>query len=152
MKVLMVCLGNICRSPVAEAIFREKAKNLDIEVEVDSCGTSNYHIGQAPDERAQESARNNGLDISDLRARQFSIADFDYYDRIYVMDESNLRNVLKLTSDQNHHSKVKLILNELSPGANMEVPDPYFGGDEGFQRVFDLLDEACDKILEPLHE
>ncbi len=150
MKILMVCLGNICRSPLAEAILREKAEANSLDIEIDSCGTGDYHIGEAPDERSQANALKNGVDISYLRARQFKAADFENFDRIYVMDQSNYDNVAKVSSHSEQMKKVELILNTLNPGSNEPVPDPYFGGDAGFQRVFELLDAACDKIVEDL--
>ncbi len=146
----MVCLGNICRSPLAEAILREKAEANSLDIEIDSCGTGDYHIGEAPDERSQANALKNGVDISYLRARQFKAADFENFDRIYVMDQSNYDNVAKVSSHSEQMKKVELILNTLNPGSNEPVPDPYFGGDAGFQRVFELLDAACDKIVEDL--
>lgn len=150
MKILMVCLGNICRSPLAEGVFRQKAKDRGIEIEVDSCGTSGHHIGQAPDPRSVENAQKNGFDISNLRARQFSKADFNSFDRIYVMDQSNYADVIAQADHDNHSDKVKMILNEISPKSNRPVPDPYFGGEDGFQTVFDLLDEASDRILDDI--
>lgn len=150
MKILMVCLGNICRSPLAEAILREKAEANSLDIEIDSCGTGDYHIGEAPDERSQANALKNGVDISYLRARQFKAADFENFDRIYVMDQSNYDNVAKVSSHSEQMKKVELILNTLNPGSNEPVPDPYFGGEAGFQRVFELLDAACDKIVEDL--
>lgn len=146
----MVCLGNICRSPLAEAILREKAEANSLDIEIDSCGTGDYHIGEAPDERSQANALKNGVDISYLRARQFKAADFENFDRIYVMDQSNYDNVAKVSSHSEQMKKVELILNTLNPGSNEPVPDPYFGGEAGFQRVFELLDAACDKIVEDL--
>jgi len=152
MKILMVCLGNICRSPLAEGVLRHKANERGIDVTVDSCGTSNYHIGQEPDSRSMANALKNGVDISYLRARQFSKADFEQFDRIYVMDQSNHKNVMALATNEIHRNKVDLFLNILQPGSNRAVPDPYFGGAEGFQHVFDLIDEACEKLLDELHQ
>jgi protein-tyrosine phosphatase len=152
MKILMVCLGNICRSPLAEGVLRHKANERGIHVTVDSCGTSNYHIGQEPDSRSVENALKNGVDISSLRARQFSKADFEHFDRIFVMDQSNHNNVMALATNEIHRNKVDLFLNILQPGSNRAVPDPYFGGAEGFQHVFDLIDEACEKLLDELHQ
>jgi protein-tyrosine phosphatase len=152
MKILMVCLGNICRSPLAEGVLRHKANERGIDVTVDSCGTSNYHIGQEPDSRSMANALKNGVDISYLRARQFSKADFEQFDRIYVMDQSNHNNVMALATNEIHRNKVDLFLNILQPGSNRAVPDPYFGGAEGFQHVFDLIDEACEKLLDELHQ
>ena len=146
----MVCLGNICRSPLAEAILRQKSEQLDLDIHIDSAGTSDYHIGESPDQRSSENALTNGLDISYLRARQFMVEDFDRFDRIFVMDRSNKENVLRLSRGDEDSKKVDLILNLTHPGSNMEVPDPYFGGAKGFQHVYELLDEATDRIIEEL--
>ena len=142
----MVCLGNICRSPVAEGIMRSKAEKYELNITVDSAGTSNYHIGQNPDPRSVENAKKKGLDISKLKARQFSRADFDRFDHIYVMDISNYNDVMELARDDQDRKKVELILNALYPDSNMSVPDPYYGGDHGFDNVFMLLDNACEVI------
>jgi protein-tyrosine phosphatase len=147
MKILFVCLGNICRSPMAEGIFRDKAKLLGLYIDFDSCGTGDWHVGDEPDERAQACVKKNGSDISDLRGRQFRQSDFNDFDRIYTMDESNHGNILKLTDSQSSKDKVKMILNETHPGSNMSVPDPYFGGDSGFDGVYQMLSEAADKVL-----
>lgn len=145
MKVLMVCLGNICRSPLAHGLLREKAKNLGWEV--DSAGTAAYHAGDAPDPRTILIAKKNGLNIKDLVARKFDESDFDHYDKIYAMDQSNYRNILALARNEEDKSKVEMILNELNPGADDEVPDPYYGGEHGFVHMYNLLDEATDQII-----
>ncbi len=147
MKVLMVCLGNICRSPMADGLLRKKVKDHNLEVEVDSAGTGDWHVGQAPDERMRATAKSNGLSIDELRGRQFVQEDFDLFDRIYVMDQSNYENVIKLARNDEDVTKVDLFLNLSHPGEDMEVPDPYFGGDEGFQHVFDLIDDATDQLI-----
>lgn len=145
----MVCLGNICRSPIAEGILRHKLKSQGItHVETDSAGTSSFHVGEAPDRRMRATAIQNGVDIEDLRARQFVPADFDRFDLIYAMDQSNYNNIIALAQTEDEKNKVRLILNEIEPEANKAVPDPYYGGDEGFQHVFDLLDEATNVIIE----
>jgi protein-tyrosine phosphatase len=149
-KILMVCLGNICRSPVAEGILRAKAKEKKLAIVTDSAGTSDYHLGESPDERSSANAKINGIDISDLRARQFEIKDLDLFDRIYVMDANNLKDVKSMAKNHPMLHKVKMILEEIAPGKSMPVPDPYFGGEEGFQLVFDLLNNACDKIIADL--
>ncbi|WP_298551720.1 low molecular weight protein-tyrosine-phosphatase [uncultured Algibacter sp.] len=146
-KILMVCLGNICRSPLAEGIIKSKLSNNFI---VDSAGTANYHSGSAPDKRSIAVARKHGLDISNLKGRQFNVLDFDTFDFIYVMDESNFQNVIKLARHEDDIAKVKLILNEVHPNKNHEVPDPYYGGDYGFENVYQMLDEACDIIAKNL--
>ncbi len=150
MKILMVCLGNICRSPLADGILRKKVTTAALDVEVDSAGTASHHVGAAPDLRMQSTGRSFGYPINNLRARQFEEADFDHFDRIYVMDESNLTNVLQVARNDLDRSKVKLILNESHPGQNLEVPDPYYGGEQGFIDVFNLLDEATDIIINQL--
>ncbi|MEP2935058.1 MAG: low molecular weight protein-tyrosine-phosphatase [Gilvibacter sp.] len=147
-KVLMVCLGNICRSPLAHGILERKVDPT--AVHVDSAGTGSWHVGDAPDKRSISIAKTNGLDITNQRGRQFVAEDFDRFDRIYVMDMSNLNDVLKLAQKPEHKGKVKLILNELFPGENVDVPDPYYGGSEGFEQVYYMLDQACDKIASEL--
>lgn len=144
----MVCLGNICRSPMAEGVLRHHANAHGIAIEIDSAGTGNYHVGEAPDKRAIQYMKSKGIDISNLRARQFSKSDFMEFDIIYAMDDSNYRNILKLASSETHRSKVKMILNETSPSENRPVPDPYFGGMEGFEEVFDLLDEVSASLIQ----
>tara|TARA_R110002096_G_scaffold187405_1_gene366715 strand:- start:10874 stop:11311 length:438 start_codon:yes stop_codon:yes gene_type:complete len=143
----MVCLGNICRSPLAEGILKSK---LSDSFTVDSAGTANYHVGNSPDKRSIAVARKYGLDISNLKGRQFSVSDFNTFDLIYVMDESNFKNVAKLARNDKDISKVKMVLNEVYPNQNYDVPDPYYGGDNGFENVYKMLDEACDKIAEDL--
>lgn len=147
-RILMVCLGNICRSPLAEGILQSKLpKDKFI---VDSAGTGSWHAGELPDKRSIETAKNRGLDITYQRARQFNVSDFDTFDYIYVMDMSNYKDVLALSQNDTHKQKVKLILNELFPNENVEVPDPYYGGQDGFEQVFQLLDEACEQIAKKL--
>lgn len=147
MKVLMICLGNICRSPVAEGLLKQRAEELGISITVDSAGTSNYHIGEQPDSRSLSHARTRGTDISDLRGRQFTTDDFDAFDQLFVMDYSNYENVVKLARNENDINKVDLLLNQLYPGENQSVPDPYFGGDEGFEQVYNLIDAAVTNYL-----
>lgn len=142
MKILMVCLGNICRSPLAEGIMKTK---LPENFKVDSAGTGSWHVGKLPDERSVDIAQKHGIDITDQRARQFNTEDFDTYDLIFVMDESNYSDVLKMADNEEQASKVKMFL----PNSE-DVPDPYFGGTEGFQTVFDMLDEASEQIAEEL--
>lgn len=144
MKVLMVCLGNICRSPLAEGILKSKVGSD--AVFVDSAGTANYHEGNLPDERSIEVAHKYGIDITDQKARQFSIADFDTFDLIYVMDDSNYHDVIGLSRNDEDVQKVKMILNEPEPNSNKSVPDPYYGGEQGFENVYKMLDEACEII------
>ncbi|QTN39370.1 low molecular weight phosphotyrosine protein phosphatase [Cryomorphaceae bacterium] len=145
-KVLMVCLGNICRSPLAQGILESK---VDVgEVEVDSAGTAAYHVGELPDPRSIATAREHGIDLTSQRARQFVTEDFDRFDYIFVMDRSNEQNVLRLARTAADEEKVHLILNEIYPGENREVPDPYYGGDQGFEHVYQLLNDASDRIVE----
>lgn len=150
MKILMVCLGNICRSPMADGIMNHKAQEYDLNIEVDSAGTSAYHIGEAPDKRQQATALERGIDISDLRARQFVQSDYDEFDLIYAMDESNYNNMLALSRNDSDREKVKMILNESYPGKNMSVPDPYYGGDQGFIHVYELLNDACEVVAQKI--
>jgi protein-tyrosine phosphatase len=147
-KVLMVCLGNICRSPLAEGLLKSKVDPEKVHVE--SAGTGDWHIGQLPDERSIKVAREHGLDITDQRGRQFQTSDFEKFDKIYVMDNSNYSDVLALARNEEDQKKVSLILNEIFPGDNLNVPDPYTGGQSGFKRVYDMLDQATDKIVERL--
>lgn len=149
-KILMVCLGNICRSPLAEGILASKLpKDRFI---VDSAGTGSWHIGRCPDERSIQTAKKNNLDISCQKARQFAIRDFDNFDYIYVMDNSNYNDVVFLSKNDEQSSKVQLILNELFPGENADVPDPYYGLANGFDSVYQMLDQACDIIAKKLIE
>lgn len=144
----MVCLGNICRSPLADGLLREKVKQLNLDIVVDSAGTSNHHIGQAPDSRMRSTAKEMGLNIDELRARQFTKEDFNEFDLIFVMDKSNYANVISLANSTKEKEKVHLMLNELRPNQDLEVPDPYFGGDQGFKEVYNLLDEATNALIE----
>lgn len=147
-RVLMVCLGNICRSPMAEGILKHKAALAGIDIYVASAGTSNWHEGELPDGRAREEMSQNGIDISDQRSRPFSVADFDEFDHILVMDTSNRSNVLALARNSEDKAKVELMLDYGNEVKGKSVPDPYY--DDGFGRVYDLLDYACDSFLESL--
>lgn len=146
----MVCLGNICRSPMAEGLLRRKVQEQNLNVFVDSAGTANYHIGSPPDHRMIETAKSRGTDIQQLRARQFSRKDFRDFDVIYVMDESNLTNVKSLSANETELQKVKLILDELYPNESMKVPDPYYGSMNDFMEVYDLLDKVTDVIIKKI--
>ena len=146
----MVCLGNICRSPLAEGILKSKIKKLGLKVLVESAGTSNYHAGDSADPRTIDVARKHGISLATHTGRQFSIADFDRYDKIYTMDASNHQDVLRLARNEQDRQEVEMILNTSHPGKNMSVPDPYFGGSNGFENVYRMLDEACDIIAENL--
>jgi protein-tyrosine phosphatase len=147
-KILMVCLGNICRSPLAEGILASKLPKEKFIV--DSAGTGSWHIGHAPDERSIAVAKKNGLLISNQKGRQFSKTDFNKFDYIYVMDNSNYGNVIALAENPEQIAKVQLILNELFPNENVDVPDPYFGLPNGFNIVYQMLDDACEVISKKL--
>ncbi|PIB32184.1 protein-tyrosine-phosphatase [Gaetbulibacter sp. 5U11] len=143
-KILMVCLGNICRSPLAEGILQSKLDNNLYFV--DSAGTSSFHIGNKPDPRSIAIAQKKGIDITQQQARQFVKQDFLDFDIIYAMDNSNYNNIIALAENDKQKSKVNLILNESYPKQNLDVLDPYYGGDKGFENIFDMLDDACNEI------
>jgi protein-tyrosine phosphatase len=145
-RILMVCLGNICRSPLAEGILKSKVNNNLFFV--DSAGTAAYHVGKLPDERSIDVARNYGIDITHQKARKFTVKDFDAFDVIYVMDASNYQNVMLVARNNRDVQKVKMILNETHPDKNASVPDPYYGGSTGFENVYKMLEEACTVIAE----
>jgi len=147
-KIVMVCLGNICRSPLAEGILASKLPEKKFKV--DSAGTGSWHIGRAPDERSIHTAKINKLDISKQKGRQFTATDFDEFDYIYVMDSSNYQDVIALSKNESHTKKVKLILNELFPNENVDVPDPYYGLQNGFETLYQMLDEVCEVIAQKL--
>lgn len=146
MNILMVCLGNICRSPLAEGIMKEKAKKYQLEIKVDSAGTAAYHVGEQPDPRSLEVAMKNGIDISGQRARKFKGDDFDRFDMIFAMDDSNYSDIIAQAQTSGDKEKVEMILNKIYPGEDKSVPDPYYGGKDGFDKVFAMLDQACKKI------
>ncbi len=147
MRILMVCLGNICRSPLAEGILKHKVRQHGLDWFVDSAGTGYWHVGELPDPRSIEVARRFGVDITDQRARQFKPTDFEHFERIFVMDNQNLRDVLRLAQKEEHRQKTQLLLDLLYPGQGREVPDPYYGGPEGFEKVFRLIEAACDYLI-----
>jgi len=145
MKILMVCLGNICRSPLAEGILTQMAADQGMNWEVDSAGTSSWHVGQPPHQGSIQVASKNGIDITQQKARQFSPQDFNNFDLILAMDTENYNNILALAPQEIQKDKVKLILNYSNPGMNMAVPDPYITG--GFEEVYSLLNDACKQLL-----
>jgi protein-tyrosine phosphatase len=147
-KILMVCLGNICRSPLAEGILASKLPKDKFFV--DSAGTGAWHSGNQPDARSIAIAKKNQLDISTQRARLFKVEDFEIFDYIYVMDKSNYRDVIRLAKNDGQKEKVEIILNELYPDENVDVPDPYYGIANGFEMVYQMLDEACEIIASKL--
>lgn len=143
----MVCLGNICRSPMAEGIMRHQLKDQGFTVMVDSAGTGAWHVGENPDQRAIKTMHNHGIDISNLVARQFKEVDFDQFDLILAMDETNLEDILKLVKNSTDHEKVKLILKYLPTIKIFSVPDPWYGNMDGFEVVYQQLDLACKEII-----
>lgn len=144
----MVCLGNICRSSLAEGILKEKVDNS--KVFIDSAGTIDYHFGEFPDGRSIAIAKENGIDISQQRSRKFLTTDFDVFDVIYAMDKSNYSTILSLARNNEDKQKVKLILNELYPEKDREIPDPYYDGEKGFVIVYKLLDKLLDKVCDKI--
>ncbi len=149
-KILMVCLGNICRSPLAEGLLASKLPKKKFVV--DSAGTGNWHVGKQPDDRSIAVAQKNGLDITYQKGRQFTVFDFDAYDYIYVMDNTNYNDLIAMAKNESQKEKVELILNELFPGENVDVPDPYYGVAFGFDNVYRMLDESCEAIAKKLIE
>lgn len=141
----MVCLGNICRSPLAEGILTAMVDPTKYDVQ--SAGTGGWHVGSPPDERSIKVAAQNGIDITSQRGKQFSTYDFEIYDYIFVMDNANYKDVIKLAKNETEKKKVALILDEVFPGEQVNVPDPYYGGEKGFQQVFDMLYQSCEKIV-----
>lgn len=142
----MVCLGNICRSPLAEGIMKDKAQQAGLDWQVDSAGTGAWHTGELPDRRSIQTARAHGIDLTDQRARQFRPHDFDRFDKIFVMDVNNLRDVLRQARSEEDRKKVELMLDQIYPGQERSVPDPYYD-DDGFEEVFQMLDEACAAFI-----
>jgi len=147
MKILMVCLGNICRSPLAEGILQDKADRVGLHWTVDSAGTAGYHIGETPHHLSQKVAKLNGIDISNQKGRKFQKEDILYYDKIYVIDNSNYNDVKDICGNNWKEEKVDLLLNELFPGEDRDIPDPWYGGEDGFQVVFEMIDRACERIV-----
>lgn len=147
MKILMVCLGNICRSPLAEGILKKKIKENHLDWKVDSAGTESFHIGETPHPLAQKTALQHGIDISGHRAKRFTINDLDKFDKIYAMAKDVYEEMKFICKKNTNIEKVDFLLNEVSPGKNLSVPDPWYGGGEDFKYAYDLIEEACNKIM-----
>lgn len=149
--VLFVCLGNICRSPTAHAVFRKMVKDegLDKLIEIDSAGTGAWHVGNPPDKRATQVAEGKGIQMRDLRARQVDFGDFYQYDYILAMDNSNYRNLFEMALPE-HREKIQMFLSFTKDFSETEVPDPYYGGPEGFDHVFAMVDSASRGLLEDI--
>lgn len=148
LRILMVCLGNICRSPLAEGILREKARAAGLDWEIVSAGTNGYHTGEAPHRLSQKVARHNGLDISHQRARQFTAADFQRFDKIYALAGDVVDDIRRIAGRQFDPKKVDLLMNEVHPGKDEDVPDPWYGPEPGYHEVYAMIDAAADKIIE----
>lgn len=147
MKILMVCLGNICRSPLAEGILRHKVKQAGLDWEIDSAGTAGHNPGCPPHRLSQKIALQNGFDICDQVCRQLDRDDIHRFDKIYVMDKMNLLDVKSSFGRQFDPTKVLMLMNEVHPGKNIEVPDPWYGGEDGYHKVYDMMNKACDAII-----
>ena len=147
MKVLMVCLGNICRSPLAEGILRQKARAAGLDWEIDSAGTNGYHTGEAPHHLSQKVARLNGIDISTQRARRFSPDDFQRFDKIYAMAGDVIDDMRRMSGKKFDPTKVDLLMNEVRPGQDQDVPDPWYGPEPGYHEVYNMISTAADKII-----
>ncbi|HEX6334033.1 MAG TPA: low molecular weight protein-tyrosine-phosphatase [Flavisolibacter sp.] len=147
MKILMVCLGNICRSPLAEGILQHKAQQAGLDWSVESAGTNSYHIGEPPHHLSQKVARMNGIEICDQRARRFVPGDFQRYDKIYAFADDVLEDIRGIAGRSFDASKVDLFMNELYPGENRSVPDPWYGTEPGYHEVYELIEKVCDAII-----
>ena len=148
MKILMVCLGNICRSPLAEGILQDKAFKAGLNWSVESAGTNGYHDGEAPHRLSQKVAKLNGIDISHQRSRRFLPEDFEVYDKIYAMAEDVIEDIQRIARKKFNAAKIDLLMNEAYPGSNMEVPDPWYHEEFAYHKVYQMMDEACNKIIE----
>jgi protein-tyrosine phosphatase len=147
MKILMVCLGNICRSPLAEGILQQKAWKAGLNWSVESAGTNGYHNGEPPHHLSQKVARLNGIDITQQRSRRISQKDFEQFDKIYAMGEDVIEEMRWIAKDKFDADKVELLMNELFPGKNLEVPDPWYGPEAGYHEVFRMINAACEAIV-----
>lgn len=148
MKILMVCLGNICRSPLAEGILQDKAFKAGLSWSVESAGTGAWHTGQPPHHLSQKVAKMNGIDITTQRAQQFTASDFEMYDKIYALAGDVLDEIKRIAGKKFDAAKADLLMNELHPGKNMDVPDPYYGPETGYHEVYAMIDRTCDAIIE----
>ena len=148
MKVLMVCLGNICRSPLAQGILENQAKEKNVKIYVDSAGTAGYHVGSPPDIRTINIAKKYGIDITNQKARKFRLEDFDNFDIIYVMDQNNYNDLLNYNINAQQAKKIILIMNEVDANSNIAVPDPYYN--DGFENVYQMLLKTCQKIIKKI--
>ncbi len=148
----MVCLGNICRSPLAEGIMHDKITKRGLPAEVDSAGTAAYHVGEPPDPRSREIAAKRGIDITHQRARKFEVADFDRFDKIYAMDKFNYSDIIHKARNENDKKKVEMIMATVHPTNTVDVPDPYYGGDRGFEKVYEMLDSSCEFIADMIEK
>src|SRR5262245_27987529 len=147
MKILMVCLGNICRSPLAEGILQHKVGQAGLSWSIDSAGTNGYHTGEPPHKLSQKVALLNGIDISCQRARRFAAADFHQYDKIYAMAADVIDEIKWIAKKEFNPAKIDLLMNELYPGKNLDVPDPWYGTEPGYHEVYKMIDAACNKII-----
>jgi protein-tyrosine phosphatase len=148
MKILMVCLGNICRSPLAEGILKHKALAAGLSWTVDSAGTNGYHVGESPHPLSQKVALLHGIDISHQRARRFTAEDFGEYDKIYALAEDVIRDMRHVTKKKFDGTRVNLLMNEKYPGENIDIPDPYYGHEMGYHQAYEMIDEACEAIIQ----
>lgn len=147
MKILLVCLGNICRSPIAEGVLKHKAKQLGLDWQIDSAGTNGYHIGEAPHRFSQKICLQHGIDISRQRARRFTAKDFEEYDMIYALALDVYREIEKIGYRQVQMNKVYLFLSESKEGSTESVPDPWYGDESGYLPVFDIIEQTCTRII-----
>ncbi len=149
-KILMVCLGNICRSPLAKYIFESKINDINSDIIVDSCGTASYHLGEKADERTISIAKQNDLDITNHRASQFKKSDFDTYDIIYAMDINNYNQLIRLSDNNTNKSKIRLFLEDAYPDKKLDVPDPYYGNMKSFDNTYKIIENACEIIIKKI--
>lgn len=148
MRVLMVCLGNICRSPIAEGVMRHIAFQHNLNWSIESAGTESYHIGEAPHSYSQKVCHKYGIDISQQKARKFVPEDFNNFDKIYAMSKDVLEEIKHVSGSSFDESRISLFLNELYPGSNRSVPDPWYGPEDGYEEVYDMIEKTCRKIAE----